>query len=519
MKLKETYENIVVGSGFGGAFAAYGLAKAGKEVLVVERGVWPTRDGSCWNESRLHLVSPIYRGQTSALVNQKEGSIEEFWPDDTVGGMSTFYGGAAFRMREDDFGGALRRGSPERDRTSAWPVRYRELEPFYDEAEKLQFVAGTRGEDITEPERKSDFSQEAPPLSRLSQRIYDAALRLGLHPFHMPMAINFRGDCGRNKCILCPTCDNYLCPIEAKNDLTVTVLPWAMSFGAQVVANTRAVRIRSSRNGAVSVDLIDQSTYEKRAVRAKHLLLAGGALSTPHLLLASGIDKEVPGGGLIGRYLMRHANGVVSALLPSVANREKAFHKQVSIPDFYFGDPEKRRDPPGAWGMIQQIHTPGKGMLKAKLPFGFKNLAALGLKYLANLLCIAEDVPEPSNMVYLDRTRRDKFGMPALRVYHRYCSRDLAARNALYAQAKRILRAAGALPIYCYHFDSFSHAIGTCRLGSSQKSSVVNPECGLWGTKNIYIVDGSVLGTVGSVNPSLTIAANSLRVASLMADS
>jgi choline dehydrogenase-like flavoprotein len=137
---------------------------------------------------------------------------------------------------------------------------------------------------------------------------------------------------------------------------------------------------------------------------------------------------------------------------------------------------------------------------------------------LINLLCIAEDMPEPSNKAYVDTTRRDKFGVPALRVYHRYCGRDLAARSALYAQAKRVLRTAGALPIYCYHLNSFSHAIGTCRLGSSQKSSVVDPECRVWATKNIYIVDGSVMRTGGSVNPSLTIAANSLRVASLLAE-
>ena len=92
MKIKKSCEYLIVGSGFGGAFAAYNLARAGKDVLVVERGIWGVRDDSCWDEVRLHLVDPLYRGHTPILVNQKEGKLDEYWPDDTVGGMSTFYG-------------------------------------------------------------------------------------------------------------------------------------------------------------------------------------------------------------------------------------------------------------------------------------------------------------------------------------------------------------------------------------------------------------------------------------------
>ncbi len=379
-------------------------------------------------------------------------------------------------------------------------------------------MAGNCGGGHHRAEKKGRFSPAgACVLPPPSKRIYDAAVKMGLHPFHIPLAINFRGDCGKEKCILCHTCDHYLCKIEAKNDLSVVVLPDAMAAGADILPDTRVVKINLSTSRAVSAEMINQSTGERQTVKAKNIILACGALATPHLMLASGIDREIPGGDLIGRYLMRHSNGVVSAVLPVRANPEKRFHKQVSIPDYYFGDPAKKKGPAGGWGMIQEIHTPGKGVMKANVPFGLKNAAAFASDFLLNLLCIAEDIPQHSNRVYADITSLDKFGMPALRVYHRYCERDIAARNALYSVAKRILLKAGALPVYCFPINTFSHAIGTCRFGTDENASVLDPECRVRGLKNLYVTDASFMPSGGSVNPSLTIAANALRVSSMLA--
>ena len=178
MKLNDSYEYIVVGSGFGGAFAAYNLSKAGKEVLVVERGRWVQRDDTCWDERRLHIDDPIYRGLTPTIVNQKWRRKDLEWPDDTVGGMSTFYGAAAFRLRESDFEGPPRQNSDQKERRFTWPFNYQALSPYYDEAEALQNVAGVMGEDITEPQRESDYPQTPPKtLSLPSQKIKDAALK------------------------------------------------------------------------------------------------------------------------------------------------------------------------------------------------------------------------------------------------------------------------------------------------------------------------------------------------------
>jgi choline dehydrogenase-like flavoprotein len=517
MKLKKSYEYVIVGSGFGGAFAAYNLARAGKEVLVVERGKWVERDDSCWDEVRLHLEDPLYRGRTPIIVDQKRGKTDVYWPDDTVGGMSTFYGAAAFRMREEDFHGAPVGDGADRNAESAWPVGYNELEPYYEEAERLQMVAGVMGEDITEPRRSSEFPRRSPDISAPSRRIWDAAMALGLHPARIPLAIDFTGESGHERCIQCHTCDHYLCKICAKSDLSVVVLPEAVKKGAVVADNTRAVRINLAKGRVASVTLADQSSGERHEIRVKRLILAAGALATPHLMLASGIEQEVPRGDLIGRNLMRHANGVVSALLPKKANPDMVFHKFVSIPDFYHGDASDSKGPVGPWGIIQEIHSPERGVLRANTPFGLKSIASFANDYLLNLLCIAEDVPQYSNRVYLDLSEKDMFGMPALMVRHRYAERDLAARAALYRKARKILMKAGALPVYTFPIETFSHAFGTCAFGSSEKSSVLDPDCRVWGIKNLYVTDASVMPSGGSVNPSLTVAANALRVSAALA--
>lgn len=516
--MKSSYEYIIIGSGFGGSFPAYRLAKAGKEVLVIERGIWVKRDDTCWDEYALHLhEKPLYQGHTPYIVDQ-QGKSEYDWPYDTVGGLSTFYGAAAFRMRVKDFEGPPQPDTDKRNTTLAWPFDYKTLARYYDEAEELQCVAGIKGQDITEPPRKKDYPQKPPlQLSRPSQRIWDAAIKLGLHPFYIPMAINFSG-CNNHHCILCNTCDHYLCKIEAKNDLSVSLLPQAIRYGATVLDNHRAVRINFSKNRAQSVDVINQENGQRFTVKCKHLIVAAGPIATPHLLLASGIESVSTATKHIGHNLMRHINGVVSGVVTYIANPDNTLAKRVAIADYYFGDSSGKMLPEGNWGIIQDIATPGKGVIKANAPFGLKNIAATFSQFLINQLVIAEDIPQYTNRIYCSDPK-DIFGMPQVMIYHRYHNRDIQARNALYKQAKRILRKAGALFFYTMPIVTFSHALGTCRMGNNKNLSAINPECRLWDIENCYITDASALPTGGSVNPSLTIAANALRVADIILQS
>ncbi len=516
MKLKKSYEYIIIGSGFGGAMTAYRLASAGKEVLVIERGKKPVRDDSCWDEVKLHLKDPMYRNDVPFLVNQKRGGYKKDWFDDTVGGMSTLYGAVSFRMREDDFLGAPLPGTDERDPDTVWPYTYKKLSPYYLEAERLLGIAGIRGKDKTEPFAPEEYPH-APDttLSPPSKRIWDASKKLSLNPFFLPMAINFSGKHGKNKCILCSTCDHYLCKIEAKNDLDVMILPKAEQKGAVVLSEHRAVKINTKGDRAVSVDIINQSTMETSTISGQTIIVAAGALSSPHLLLASGIDSAADNIN-IGRYLMRHANGVVAGIFPYKTNKEHRLQKQIALTDFYYGDPRKKSGPSGPWGVIQDVSSIGKGVIKANAPFGLKTAAGIASDYLINLLCIAEDTPNYDNRVFADFSKKDKYGMPEMKIFHRYSKRDIEARGALYAKARRILIKSGALFYYTMPIETFSHALSTCRMGSNPDTSVVGPDCRVWGMKNLYVIDSSVMPSGGSVNPSLTIAALALKASKEM---
>ncbi len=517
MKLKKNYEYIIIGSGFGGSFSAYNLAKAGKEVLIVDRGTFVRRDDSCWDETRLHIRDPLYRGETPFYADQKNGKIEEMWTDDTVGGQSTLYGAVSLRMREDDFNGSPLPDASRRDGNTAWPFGYKEIAPFYDNAEQILGIAGIAGKDITEPNRATKYLHEPEKeLALPSKKIWDASEKLGLHPFYLPMAINFSGRYGRGKCISCGTCDHYLCKIEAKNDLSVMVLPEAVKKGAVLVPDTRAIKINCSGKKAKSVDLVHQSTYERITLKAENIILSGGALASPHLLLTSGIDNIIQN-YLIGRYLFRHANGSVTGLFSYKTNPEKRLQKQIAIPDFYFGAPCHSGDLPlGAWGLIQDVSSVGKGVIMMNSPKGFKTIAGFLSDYFINLMCMAEDIPQYNNKVYIDAGRRDKFGIPALMVYHRYHSRDIEALRALYGKARKIIITAGGLPVWTMPFRTFSHAMGTCRMGTDRSASVVDPECRVWGLPNLYVIDASVMPSGGSVNPSLTIAALALKASGML---
>ncbi len=161
--------------------------------------------------------------------------------------------------------------------------------------------------------------------------------------------------------------------------------------------------------------------------------------------------------------------------------------------------------------------TPPSGLLAHVLPKPLARLLAPAVEHLTGLLAVAEDQPRMENGVALDPGAVDGVGLPALRVTHRYTPRDLAARRALVRRAKRVLRRAGARATVTWNVSTFSHAVGTVRMGADERTSALDAGCAFRGVENLYVVDGSVMPTSAAVNPSLTIAANALRVGRVLA--
>ena len=223
------FDVLIVGSGFGGGTVAYALSRAGLKVLLVERGGWPARDETDWN-GRAILLDGRYRGETPLGVRQSGAAAEV----DTLPQRG--------RRRQLDL--LRRRGAaPARDRLRALadhatPISSRTTP----QAEALLEVHGRAGDDPCEPPRSGDYPYAPAPLSAPARRIAEAARALGLHPFHIPIAINHAG-AREPQCINCVTCDGFPCRIGAKNDVTQTALAKADPANLAVVARVLATRV------------------------------------------------------------------------------------------------------------------------------------------------------------------------------------------------------------------------------------------------------------------------------------
>jgi choline dehydrogenase-like flavoprotein len=537
---------IVVGSGFGGALAAKVLVEAGWRVLMLERGRWVARGPENWTPEGVGQLTEHYSLEAPYLA--EPAGPRALGAYHCVGGPSVFYGGVSLRFREHDF-------EPDPaitgDSGAAWPFRYADLEPYYTEAERIIGVAGDDAGDPTAPPRSAPYPFPAAELAPVSRRIEGAARALGLHPFRLPLAINHQARPGRSACIACSTCDGFACALGAKNDLATTVLGPLLRRGLRLEAETVVTRLLHDGRRITGVEAVPLAGGPPTVYRAREVVLAAGAIATPHLLLASGLERLNPAGDLVGRYLMRHYNEIIFGIFPTPPDREGRFHKQLGIHDLYFAEARRRggtearsggRHPEGAAategpgpevdrnpgqvprfarddmrgpiGAIQQLPTPPVALVKAELPRLLAPVLAPLVRNLTGLLVMAEDQPRYENRVLLDADAPpDRWGLPRLRIRFGHSARDLAAGELLIRTARRVLRKAGAIAWYRHKIHTFSHGVGTVRMGSDPGASVLDPDGRFRGMENLTVTDASVFPTSAAVNPSLTIAANALRAA------
>ena len=504
-RVDSRWDVIVVGSGFGGLMAAYPLVRAGLDVLVLELGPWVERGPShrdwsvCWSDRAGYACQPGY--EVEGESRKRIGAFH------CVGGTSLFYGGVALRMRERDFDGYESVAPGIR-----WPFEYGDIEPHYDTAERLLCIRGDDGSDPTAPRRGSPLPPPTVPLSGTSRAIEAAAKRLGLHPFRIPLAL----DRGRGACEACGACDGFVC--DRKNDLSVTVLPQLLEAGLEVRANTVVCSLLTNGDRVVAVKAVDRLSGERLRFDADRFVVAAGALATPQLLLASGLHHRSPAGYAVGRYLMRHCNGIVLGGAPPTAGDPDDFRKEVGIHDFYFGDPEDGEFP-DRLGVIQQLRATRIALSVAPLPARVREALNPFASRLLGFIVMAEDQPRARNGVWLEPQNADEFGRPRARIHHRHTPRDRRARRALVERARQVLLEAHAAFTVAMPVTTFSHALGTVRMGEDPRRFPVAPDGRFRGVANLWITDASVFPTAAAVNPSLTIAANALRVASGMAAS
>ena len=513
MPAEEHYDVLIIGSGAGGASVAQNLAEAGKNILILERGEHLPRDPRNWNSTYV-FVDRGYR--TDELWYDRLG--HPFHPNTHywVGGNTTFYGAALFRLRHGDFEERRHAGGI----SPAWPIRYEDLAPYYLEAEKLWRVHGRRGLDPTEPAGEADYFFPAlrhdPGIADL-----DAHLKsLGWQPSPLPLGVMRNDDIPPvSRCIRCETCGGYPCLLGAKADArTISLNPLLGLGNVTLRTNRKVTRLETDGSGKSVARVVADGPDGTESYSADIVVLAAGAVNTALILLDSaGPGHEAGlanGSDQVGRNYMFHT---MSAMVSMAAEPIDApFPKTLCVNDFYWGDPAGGFDHP--MGQIQLLEHMDGHVLEGQIaedehipPFFVPDfLSNAAANRLLAFLLLSEDLPHPDNRVRRDNGRiRLDYTHGDISGHHQLCRRLDHALDTFHGHEalRHHFQLSKMLPLY-----GTAHMCGTARMGDDPRTSVVDAHCKAHELDNLYITDSSVFVSSAAVNPTLTIVANAWRV-------
>jgi choline dehydrogenase-like flavoprotein len=514
------FDVIIIGSGAGGATLAQALAPSGKKILILERGGHLPRSRANWDPREV-FVDRRYR--TTEKWYDKHG--KPFHPNTHywVGGNTTFYGAALFRMRPGDFDRKIHHGGGE---SPAWPISYDDLSPYYLEAERVWKVRGLRGADPTEPPGLAPYFH--PPLSHdPTIANLEAHMRKhGWRPFPLPIGVDRdEDDPVTSNCIRCATCGGYPCLVRAKSDArTVALDPVVKLPNVTLATNQKVTKLETDHTGKRVRHVVAETQGGSWIDYSGDIVvLAAGAVNTAAILLNSANTTHPNGlansSDQVGRNYMFHTLSAVVSATP--AKVEADFPKTLAVNDFYWRDPDGSFDFP--MGHMQLLeHMEGhvlEGQLEEEginhkfIPDFIANAAA---ERLLAFLAISEDLPDPNNRVRMDGSK----------IRLEYTHGDLHGHKRLVKTLDWLLdRFDDGGHIFTRHHFQFTkmlplygtaHMCGTTRMGADPKGSVVDRDCKAWDLDNLYVVDASVFVSSAAINPALTIVANALRVADVL---
>lgn len=488
------FDVIVVGSGAGGGTFAFACARAGKRVLLLERGPPAVGPQPCASTYQRLMTQEPYDDRLIRV----NGSAKRLYMGGGVGGGTALYGAALLRPSAEDFHPGRYYGPHIPRAIWDWPISYETLEPYYTEAEALYRVAGPGEDDFGPlPKPRQGFPNSPLPLKPINRRIMAANAALGLKPFRLPLAIDF------DRCLSCSSCPGYSCP-NASRRSSAQLVAEAVDEGLplHVMTNVEAEKLHRDASGQVDgVCVRDRTTGKQATYRAQRYALAAGAIGSPVLLLRSGM-----GSTWVGRNYMMHLSPIQCGFFRHRTGGDETFVKQVGFADYYFGC----RGYQHKLGLIQSLPVPDPHMIAKVLAIPLPQSAVQFLRArMVPLAGIVEDLPNPANRVTLDRNAQ-----PVLK--HRFAEYDLDRGRQLGRLMARILKNSGALVCATKAFPSHEHVAhqcGTLRFGHDSVDAVADSKCRVFKHPNLFVVDGSVFPTSLGVGPALTIMANALRVA------
>jgi choline dehydrogenase-like flavoprotein len=360
-----------------------------------------------------------------------------------------------------------------------------------------------------------------PPLppNREFQILEPAAKRLGLHPFHIPMARNSVPYNGRGPCMRCRWCVGFVCEVDAKNGSQNTVIPTALASGNCELRTECMAReiLTDDRGHATGVAYFDANGHLQQQP-ADIVIVSACAIESARLLLNSK-SKLFPNGlgnqhDQVGRNLQGHHYTGAIGFFDYDTYDDVGPGASIAVADYNHGNPglcgggmlanEFIRLP------IQMIERMPAGTPR----WGLKHKQAMRIFYKRNIAVMGptQPIPMADARITLDPQVRDKWGMPVARISGNVHPQTFEIGLLQARRAEAWLKEAGAVSTIVNAgrpttVSAGQHQAGTCRMGNDPQGSVVNRNCQVHDVDNVFVIDGSVHVTNGGFNPALTLMA------------
>lgn len=550
-KEEVTYDAIVIGSGISGGFAAMELCKKGYKTLVLERGRmvkhiedYVTAHHDPWDLPRQNMVTAEEIAQHYFKQNRLHWWVREDhkhfinkddeYPYDEVerfdwirghhvGGRSIMWGRHCYRWSDIDFEANLKEGFGV-----DWPIRYKDIEPWYDYVETFVGVSGQKEGLKQVPDGK--FLPPF-PLNCAEQHMREAVAKVypervitpgriaNLSEYNPEVHKGTRGQCqARNRCV-------RGCPYGAYFSSLSATLPVAAETGNLTIRPDSIVSeivFDREKGKAGGVRVKDGSTGEELEFFARIIFCNASTVGTTAILLNSRSELFPDGlgnsSGELGHNMMDHHYGMgASGILPGFEDTYYRGRKAAGfyIPRFRNIDEATRRNDYvrgfGYQGGANRVMNAPAGAMGAELK---ENIFKPG-PYHISMTCFGELLPYHENRMFLNFDKRDKDGMPVITFDAKLRENERLLREDGVQCAVEMLEAAGCTDITFYNDPTAPgaciHEMGTARMGRDPKTSVLNKWNQLHEVPNVFVTDGACMTSAGTQNPSITYMALTAR--------
>jgi len=510
---KEDWDVVIVGSGMGGGTLAYSLVNANKRVLLIEKGKNNIVHSEGVEVEDHSVDGRLDNGKwPEKLTAVIDGRKSDFWPPlgCGVGGSTLLYASALQRFRPEDFDSQ----TFSDDLGVSWPIKYAELEPYYLQAEDLFRVRGT----VDPLEKNTSYDLlPPPPMCEADQSFFQHFQKMGLSPYRLHVGLDYIK--------ACEECGGKVCPKSCKKDVNNCCIQPALKTGNLfILPESEVVSINANESEVSSVTVTQGSS--KVDVSGTIIVLSAGAYSSP-IILQKSKNECWPNGlannnDLVGRNIMFHGGAHIAFWPPKNKASRQGANKTIAFRDFYQHDQDKL----GEFQSTGISANYGVILYAMRLIFDQSVLRRFSFfrhflripAYIASRLLgeatvfatLVEDFPYKDNrVVYKDSSPSE--------LYFEYNVRpELLTRVKKFNQVLKKRLQLRCIPLWTDAGLNYGHPCGTCKAGDDPDNSVLDKNCKAHGISNLYVVDASFMPTSGATNPSLTIAANALRVADVI---